>query len=217
MQTIITIGRDAQNTLVLPNEWEFASRFHSKIFVNGSSLTYTDISTNGTIINGTPVKQSSIKLHRGDSIVISGRYTLDWNKINPLLPHTEQPKTISSPTPTSAPSLAPPPMQQCTAQQKGFFSSMGRSGRGEYFGICFGLGLVNGFLAAILSASNNEIIAIVYLLYYVIMIWLSVAVGARRCHDLGHSGWFQLIPFYGLAMLFCPGDKTDNEYGKARY
>ena len=45
--------------------------------------------------------------------------------------------------------------------------------------------------------------------------YLCLTVGAKRCHDLGHSGWFQMIPFYGLVMLFASGDKKDNKYGEA--
>ena len=41
----------------------------------------------------------------------------------------------------------------------------------------------------------------------------SVFQGSKRCHDLGHTGWFQLIPFYGLWMLFASGDEGENEYG----
>jgi uncharacterized membrane protein YhaH (DUF805 family) len=31
-----------------------------------------------------------------------------------------------------------------------------------------------------------------------------VACGARRMHDVGKSGWFQLIPFYNLYLLIQP-------------
>lgn len=44
-----------------------------------------------------------------------------------------------------------------------------------------------------------------------IFIW---AQGAKRCHDLGNSGWFQLIPFYGLWMLFQDGQRGRNQYGE---
>ena len=49
-----------------------------------------------------------------------------------------------------------------------------------------------------------------YLFYF----YLCLTVGAKRCHDLGHSGWFQLIPFYVFVMLFSSGDDEGNEYGE---
>ena len=47
--------------------------------------------------------------------------------------------------------------------------------------------------------------------------WYLLAEGAKRCHDLGHSGWFQFIPFYSLIMLFSHGFPADNEYGPNPY
>ncbi|RBQ07934.1 DUF805 domain-containing protein [Pedobacter miscanthi] len=43
--------------------------------------------------------------------------------------------------------------------------------------------------------------------------YLMISQGAKRCHDLGKSGWWQLVPFYGFAMLFASGDYGPNEYG----
>lgn len=41
----------------------------------------------------------------------------------------------------------------------------------------------------------------------------SLAVGARRCHDVGKNGWFQLIPIYNI-VLFCTDSETsENKYG----
>jgi uncharacterized membrane protein YhaH (DUF805 family) len=31
-----------------------------------------------------------------------------------------------------------------------------------------------------------------------------IACGARRMHDVGKSGWFQLVPFYNLYLLVQP-------------
>jgi uncharacterized membrane protein YhaH (DUF805 family) len=43
--------------------------------------------------------------------------------------------------------------------------------------------------------------------------WFLLAQGAKRCHDRNHSGWYQLIPFYGLWILFGVGDFENNDYG----
>ena len=46
------------------------------------------------------------------------------------------------------------------------------------------------------------------------MYWFLFAQGAKRCHDLGKSGWWQLIPFFVLWMLFADGESGPNEYGE---
>ncbi len=44
-------------------------------------------------------------------------------------------------------------------------------------------------------------------------IYFMIAQTAKRCHDRGNSGWWQLIPFYSFLLLFLNGDIGDNEYG----
>jgi uncharacterized membrane protein YhaH (DUF805 family) len=41
----------------------------------------------------------------------------------------------------------------------------------------------------------------------------SIAVGVRRMHDVGKSGWFLLIPIYNLVLACTNGDSGTNEYG----
>lgn len=51
-------------------------------------------------------------------------------------------------------------------------------------------------------------------LAYIPMLWVLWAQGAKRCHDVGNSGWWQLIPFYALWLIFQDGQPGANQYGE---
>jgi uncharacterized membrane protein YhaH (DUF805 family) len=50
-------------------------------------------------------------------------------------------------------------------------------------------------------------------LYTLAMFIPSIAVGVRRMHDVGKSGWFLLIPIYNFILVVTEGEKQDNQYG----
>ena len=90
------------------------------------------------------------------------------------------------------------------------FSFEGRIRRSEY-GISFILFVVARIvITLILSSAGNGVI----LLSSIPLLWFLWAQGAKRCHDLGNSGWFQIIPFYGLWMIFQDGASGVNQYGE---
>ncbi len=86
----------------------------------------------------------------------------------------------------------------------------GRARRAEYWYFFLGNFLI-GIILGILEATTG----VKYLptIYQVAIIVSSFAVGVRRMHDVGKSGWFLLIPFYNLILLFSAGDEGVNEYG----
>lgn len=51
-------------------------------------------------------------------------------------------------------------------------------------------------------------------LYSLAVLVPSIAVGVRRMHDVGKSGWFILIPIYNLILAVTEGEKGTNEYGE---
>lgn len=51
------------------------------------------------------------------------------------------------------------------------------------------------------------------LISFIPMIWFLWAQNAKRCHDRGNSGWYQLIPFYVFVLMFGGSDEGFNEYG----
>jgi hypothetical protein len=80
------------------------------------------------------------------------------------------------------------------------FSFEGRIRRLEY-----GLSIIIFGTAATFSSTIYILLIPAY--------WFILAQGAKRCHDRNHSGWYQLIPFYILWMLFAEGNLGKNRYG----
>jgi uncharacterized membrane protein YhaH (DUF805 family) len=93
------------------------------------------------------------------------------------------------------------------------FSFEGRIRRME-FGVTMIIYMVVYFGIMALMASAGDVGAIAAILF-IPMVWFIWAQGAKRCHDIGKSGWWQLIPFYVFVMLFQDGDKIRNEYGSS--
>ncbi len=95
------------------------------------------------------------------------------------------------------------------------FSFEGRIRRTEY-GLSFlilvvGRAALGMFLAA---ASSGQDLTAVYLALQIPMLWFFWAQGAKRCHDVGMSGWYQLIPFFPFYLIFGSGESGSNKYGE---
>ena len=86
----------------------------------------------------------------------------------------------------------------------------GRARRSEYWYFVlfnFIISIVLGFIA---GAIGFELLVTLYSLAVLIP---SIAVGVRRMHDVGKSGWFILIPIYNLVLACTDSLAGDNEYG----
>jgi uncharacterized membrane protein YhaH (DUF805 family) len=91
------------------------------------------------------------------------------------------------------------------------FSFEGRIRRTE-FGISFIIAVI---AMAIVNAigSAGEGAAIIFIAY-IPLYWFLFAQGAKREHDLDFSGWWQLIPFRYLWLIFLKGQVGVNKYGQ---
>lgn len=92
------------------------------------------------------------------------------------------------------------------------FSFEGRIRRTEY-AISF---IISVFFLTILNIllKEEEELAFLWFAYIPLYLFL-LAQGTKRCHDMGYNGWWQLIPFYWLWLLFTKGeDGISNKYGQ---
>ena len=98
------------------------------------------------------------------------------------------------------------------------FSFTGRIRRKEYILSIILFVLVLLLILGFGPGGNGTILSTTFiglkLMILLVVCWFRIAQAAKRCHDRGNSGWFQIIPYYGLWMLFGDGEKFENKYGK---
>ncbi len=112
----------------------------------------------------------------------------------------------------------------------GIFSFSGRIGRLRYLAyfaaLYFIVSIIGGLFGFIIGLSGGEVgeespVFLVFLaLVYLISIAYTFILSRRRLHDLGWTGWWNLlhlIPIvnliFWLVLIFKRGDETSNEYG----
>lgn len=95
----------------------------------------------------------------------------------------------------------------------------GRARRKEYwmfllfnFIVAFVIGFVLGFIGGILGIGTalSDPASVIYVLAVLIP---GIAVGVRRMHDIGRSGWWILFPLVNLVFLSLNSQPNENEYG----
>lgn len=89
----------------------------------------------------------------------------------------------------------------------------GRASRAEYWYFVlanFLIGVGMGFMG---GATQNPLFVTVNNIYSITILVPAIAVGIRRMHDIGKSGWFILIPIYNLILACTEGEAGPNMYG----
>lgn len=78
-----SIGRDSECNIVLNDKDDITSRRHAILSVSSSGkMTITDISSNGTYINGQRISSNvAVPVTRKDTVSFAHMQTLDWNAI----------------------------------------------------------------------------------------------------------------------------------------
>ena len=93
----------------------------------------------------------------------------------------------------------------------------GRARRKEYWMfilfnmiVSFLLGMVDGATGMFDEATGRGAISSIYSLAVFIP---TIAVTARRMHDVGKSGWYMVIPIYNLVLACTDSESGENKYG----
>jgi len=102
-----------------------------------------------------------------------------------------------------------PAIQSCLKQYATF---SGRAARSEFWWF---------FLFQVLVLIGTGVVSdLLYALASLALLLPSLAVGARRLHDIGRSGWWQLLLLTGIGVLLLlfwwvqPGDGQGNAHGE---
>ena len=92
------------------------------------------------------------------------------------------------------------------------FSFKGRIRRSEY-GLSYIIYLATLYFIDFVTQEFGDVGETINLILIIPMLWFYIAQGAKRCHDRGNSGFYQIIPFYVFWMIFAESDFGKNKYG----
>lgn len=92
----VTIGRSKDCDIYLDQRCHYASNLHGTIYYDGSQLMYKDSSTNGTLVNNISVRKRAVPIHRGDIIMIAGKYPVNWNQIDSFFPYKPEQQPVGT-------------------------------------------------------------------------------------------------------------------------
>lgn len=165
----------------------------------------------------------------------------DWQPAAAALPDTSIPNDWPRPAaqPPHPPAATPPDMHsardvpsdhptqfmECVKYCFNHYARFrGRARRPEFWYFVlfnFLVGLALGIVDGMLFGFESDV-SIFNSLYSLAVFVPTIAVGARRLHDIGRSGWWQLImliPLIGIIVLIVwwasRGEESANEYGPA--
>jgi len=101
-----------------------------------------------------------------------------------------------------------------TTVLKNFADFNGRARRSEYWYFFLVNVLVSiSFNVIGMTLGGSTFVYLLSTLFTLAVLVPSVAVAVCRMHDVGKSGWYELIPVYNLVLACTEGINGGNEYG----
>lgn len=91
------------------------------------------------------------------------------------------------------------------------FSFKGRIRRQEYLLSLFFYCAI--YFSAAYLTRGTEYGKLIFWSLFLFLGYVLLAQGAKRCHDIGNNGWYQIIPFYFFWLIIEDGVPKTNKYG----
>ncbi|MBW1657867.1 DUF805 domain-containing protein [Flavobacterium quisquiliarum] len=88
----------------------------------------------------------------------------------------------------------------------------GRARRKEFWTVVLVNVIISVVLSVVLGIISSSIAMLANIFSLAVLI-PSIAVGVRRMHDVGKSGWYILIPLYDIYLAAMEGERGPNQYG----
>ena len=89
----------------------------------------------------------------------------------------------------------------------------GRARRKEYWMFFLFNMIITYGIMGIAIATEMPTLTLVSTIYSFAVLIPAIAVGVRRMHDVGKSGWFLLIPLYNLILACTDSEAGANKWG----
>ncbi|AUC81391.1 DUF805 domain-containing protein [Lacinutrix sp. Bg11-31] len=90
----------------------------------------------------------------------------------------------------------------------------GRARRTEYWMFFLFNVLISIVINIIVIAGEMPSLSIIDTIYSFAVLIPGIAVGVRRMHDVGKSGWYLLIPIYSLILACTDSEAGSNKWGE---
>ncbi|MEL4307833.1 DUF805 domain-containing protein [Joostella sp. CR20] len=103
---------------------------------------------------------------------------------------------------------------------KNIFSCEGRIRRTEYalsliffiLGFCLSIFITKKYIDWVGAEDVTEMNLFFWILFFPFA-YFFISQGTKRCHDVGKSGWYQIIPFYSIWLCVAEGEEGVNAFG----
>ncbi len=138
----VTIGRSKDCDIYLDERCQYASHHHGTLYYDGNQLMFRDTSTNGTLVNNINVHKRAVPVHRGDIIMIAGKYPITWSQIDAFFPYSPMQQSVIPDTP-SAPSSSQSPTNNTPNLSAWSWGAFALSWIWGFFNGCWWMFLVN--------------------------------------------------------------------------